>query len=68
MFLGTDKGDGHPSALLEAADVLAIRAKAAAKTETQRGLAARYNVHPGTISDIVCRRTWRHVKAPEDPE
>lgn len=54
------RGEDVPSARLTEADVLAIRA-AVGVGATQRAVAKLYGVHFATISDIVARRTWRHI-------
>lgn len=52
-------GEQHWNARLTTDQVRAIRA--AYPTQTQRAIAAQYGVHPAAISDIVCRRKWKHV-------
>jgi len=80
LFLGTDadniqdmdrkgrrvtrKGELHPRARLTEDDVRTIRARAAAG-ETQRPLAREYGVDQATISNIVTRKSWKHVQDSE---
>jgi hypothetical protein len=51
--------------ILQAADIPAIRARAAA-AEMLITIAADYGVDPCTISDIVHQRTWRHIHSRGD--
>lgn len=53
-------GIRHGSAVLDAATVQAIREDHAAGA-TIYGLAKRHNVGQQTVSDIVHRKTWRHL-------
>lgn len=53
-------GEGHPMAKLAEADVLAIRA-AHADGLSCYALARQYGVTPPTISNIVSRKSWRHI-------
>jgi len=57
-------GEQHCRARLTEDDVLAIRARAAAG-ETQRPLAREYGVDQATISNIVTRKSWKHVQDSE---
>lgn len=54
-------GELHSQASLTGKDVLAIRKLYAKGTYLQRELADKYNVSPGTISDITRRRSWSHI-------
>jgi hypothetical protein len=54
------RGDSHYMARLTSADVLRIRA-AHASGMLQVQLAAAYRVTQSTISDVVLRRTWKHL-------
>lgn len=69
LFLGTHTDncvdmwtkDRHPrSATLTTTDVRAIRDAAASGT-SRAALAAQYGVHYMTVTDVVRRRTWKHV-------
>lgn len=51
------RGENHPNARLNAADVIAIRAS----TATRRALAKQYGVVAGTIKAIRLRRIWKHT-------
>ncbi len=51
------RGELNSSAVLTEIDVHFIRAA----REPARSLAVRYGVDRGTIYDIRCRRTWRHI-------
>lgn len=54
------QGARHPFARLSQTDVSEIRRRANSGV-TQHELAAEYGVSQSSISDIVCRRTWKHV-------
>lgn len=54
-------GDSHPRAVLDEGSVRAIRARYARGGVTQTALAAEYGVDQTIISDVVRRKTWRHV-------
>lgn len=54
------RGSQNGMAKLLESDIPHIRAAAAAG-ESQRAIARRYGVDPGTVWGIVRRRTWRHV-------
>lgn len=51
------KGEAHPHARLTASEVLAIRADARMHVE----IASEYGIHPGCVSQIKRRVTWRHL-------
>ena len=34
--------------------------------EPQKDLAARYNVHPSTVHDIISRKTWKQLRWPSE--
>lgn len=53
------RGNTHGASKLQSVDVLKIR-KLAGKV-SQYALAKRYRVTQSCITDIVCRRTWRHI-------
>jgi len=55
------RGSTHGMAKLTEADVVQIRALASSG-ETLSALASRFGVHFGTISKVVIRRSWRHVR------
>lgn len=64
----TQLGDSNNQAKLTAETVLAIRdeyeialKEGAQKTATQVALAMEYGVKRPTISDIVLRKTWKHI-------
>ena len=57
-------GEQHFRARLTEDDVRTIRARAAAG-ETQRPLAREYGVDQATISNIVTRKSWKHVQDSE---
>lgn len=64
----TQLGESNSFAKLTAETVLAIRdeyeialKEGAQKTATQMALAKEYGVKRPTISDIVLRKTWKHV-------
>lgn len=53
------KGTANSGAKLSEAEVLAIRE--AARSKTQRSIAARFGLHRNTIGLIVSGRTWGHL-------
>jgi hypothetical protein len=55
------QGEGSPTAKLTAANVRAIRARFAAGGVTQTALAAEYGVKGVAVSNVVTRRTWKHL-------
>jgi hypothetical protein len=55
------RGSTHGMAKLTEADVAQIRALASSGV-TLPAIASRFGVHFGTISKVVIRRTWRHVR------
>lgn len=55
------RGEKNSQVKLSAQEVLEIRAKYATCSITQASLAIEYNVHNGTISNIVLRQTWKHL-------
>jgi hypothetical protein len=75
LFLGTDAdnsddkvsksrhphGVTHGRAKLTEDDVRAIRATYAAEPVSQMTLAALYGVNQTIISDVVLRRSWKHI-------
>jgi hypothetical protein len=52
-------GEGHPRALLTVESVSQIRAS----EESNVALAAKYGVHPSTVSQIKTGRTWKSAGA-----
>lgn len=54
------RGEGHPTAKLTAARVVAIRASYASGVSTRR-LATEYSVSQSLISHVVRGLVWRHV-------
>jgi len=52
-------GACHPSAKLTEADAIAILQS----TESGKAVAARYGVHPSTVSEIRSGRKWGHLQA-----
>ena len=63
----TKIGDRNHQAKLTESDVLEIRQRyeeliiSNTKTQSQHMLARRYGVKRPTISDIVLRKTWKHI-------
>ncbi|MDO6448108.1 hypothetical protein [Oceanobacillus profundus] len=64
----TKVGNKNPQAKLNENQVLKIRdeynfalEEGLPKTVTQNFLAKKYNIKRSTISDIVLRRTWKHI-------
>jgi hypothetical protein len=55
------EGEKNAGAKVTAADVHAIRRRAAAG-ETQANLGKAYGLSNPAIGDIVCRRSWRHLE------
>lgn len=55
------RGTAHPRAELIATEVLSIRAEYTPGVVSYRDLAQAYGVSSTTISDIVNRRTWKHL-------
>ena len=51
------KGEAHPHAKLTKQDVLSIRNSGLTQTQ----LAEQYGVSQGNISQIIARRTWKHI-------
>lgn len=58
---GDLRGDAHPNSLLTRGAVEAIRRLAANSNLTQTEIGARYGVTQTCVSDVVTRRSWRHV-------
>lgn len=56
----TLQGSKHPNAKLTEDQVLLIR-QLAADGLTRDALEKRFGVSKKTISDIVCRKTWRQI-------
>ena len=54
------KGELHPSARLNEANVLKIREMASAGVKGAT-IARKYGVDPGTIYAIVNRKSWTHI-------
>jgi hypothetical protein len=52
-------GAGNNKAKLDNQKVLEIREVAG--TMSNRAIAAKFNVDPSVIGDVIARRTWRHV-------
>ncbi|MCM3404268.1 hypothetical protein [Cytobacillus oceanisediminis] len=64
----TQIGEKNNSAKLSEKEVLKIRqiyedllSEGHGKTQAQHYLAKKYGVKRPTVSDIVCRRTWKHI-------
>lgn len=64
----TQQGENNTVAILNDKSVLMIRREyeemlldGYAKTQAQRKLGMKYNVKRSTISDVVLRRTWKHI-------
>jgi HNH endonuclease len=55
------KGEDTAQAILTEKDIIAIRDEYRTKGTLQRELARKYGVHIMTISDIIRRRSWRHI-------
>jgi len=55
------KGEEHGNAKLTDVLVLEIRAEAK-RGRSKKWMAKKYNVDPSTISDVVRRKSWKHVK------
>lgn len=55
------RGCAHPGSKLTEAEVYEIRARAAGGGVTQTALAAEYGVAQPVISQIILRKTWRHI-------
>lgn len=58
----TSLGERHRSARLSADQVLEIRRLAALGTRLQSEIASLFGVSLPTVSEIVHRRTWKHLK------
>jgi hypothetical protein len=58
---GRRRGERHSRALLDEAQVRAIRSRYAAGGVTYLALAGEYGVKKVTIAAIVARRIWKHV-------
>lgn len=58
------KGENVPTSVLKEYQVRAIRRLA--EEYTQQAIADAFGVGPGTVGDIICRRTWAHVE--DEPE
>ena len=56
------RGSRHGAAKLIEADVREIRRRYATGRETFAALADAYEISPQTVSGIVHRRSWQHVK------
>lgn len=54
-------GENHPASILTEENVLRIRELWRVRAFTQRYISRLFNVSPATISDIVLRKTWRHI-------
>lgn len=55
------RGSRNPQAKLSEGDVRKIRRSYEAGGVTQAQLSERFNVNGVTISNIITRKTWRHV-------
>ena len=62
---GRPRGERNGHAKLTEELVRGVRAAYAAGGVTQRELAAHFGVSQMTVSDLVTRRTWKHVGAEE---
>ena len=59
IFLGTQLGASNGNAKLTEEIVLKIRDRD--KTTTNAELAKKYSIDPSTISNVLKRKTWRHI-------
>lgn len=59
-------GERKPNSRVTRHDVISIRQRYAAG-ESQPVLAAEFQVNPSTISNIITRKTWKHVPSPSLP-
>jgi hypothetical protein len=55
------RGDESPNAKLTSAQVAIIRQRYAEGNVTQKQLAAEYDIPQSNISQIILRRTWKHI-------
>ena len=55
------RGEGHHSARLTASQVVSIRVAHRNRQKRKKELAFDYGVSSRCISDIINRKTWRHV-------
>jgi len=55
------KGESHHLAKLNRRDVLEIREMAGSLK--QKDIAKIYGVAPSQISSVICRKTWKHIRA-----
>ena len=60
-YKGARRGADNPASKLKAPQVLEIRARFAAGTDTQAQLSREFGVGAGRISDIVKRKLWKHI-------
>lgn len=56
------KGESHGCAKLTKAQVIEIRRRHAQDKTSNYRLGIEFNVNPGTIHDIVNRKTWKHIR------
>lgn len=55
-------GSKHHKAKINEADVLVIRDSYKNKVKTKKELAAEYGLSEASVSDVLYKRTWRHVE------
>jgi hypothetical protein len=55
-------GELHPLAKLTADDVRLIRLLVTQGSQSRTEIAERFGITTMTVSDIVCRRSWKHVE------
>jgi hypothetical protein len=60
-YTGPRRGSDNSQSKLQAYQVLEIRARFAAGTDTQASLSREFGVGDGRISDIVNRKLWKHI-------
>ena len=60
-FKSSNRGSQCGSSKLTNNKVISIRKKYSSKKWTYQNLADKYNVKVSTISDIIKKRTWRHI-------
>lgn len=60
--LNYSKGSTHPQAKVTEKDVVDIRELYTTGEYTYSSLGRKYNISPAIVSDIIKRRTWKHVE------
>lgn len=61
MGLVDIRGEKSHSSKLTKLNVLKIRRASKLGGIVRQELAEKYNVHPDTISDVISRKTWKHI-------